>query len=214
MQTDLIVIFDWDNTLCNTKNAVHKGLDDTMKHFGFPPVNEDDIINVMTRHRGAFWQSKFPLEPQEGKVSLPEAIEFYVSSYRSYTSETTLFKEALPFILWLKEQKIPMVILSNKNHEALVQEVKDKNVFYYFDIVQGTKGPLGKPELEFAKPILDQLNPKKIIFIGDGQSDMLMAKNLNATSILVHHLDQEVPYDYYCKTLKEAHALVQNLLSK
>ena len=214
MQTDLIVIFDWDNTLCNTKNAVHKGLDDTMKHFGFPPVNEEDILNVMTRHRGACWQSKFPLEPQEGKVSLPEAIEFYVSAYRSYTSETTLFEEALPFILWLKEQKIPMVILSNKNHEALVQEVKDKNVFDYFDIVQGTKGPLGKPELEFAKPILNQLNPKKIIFIGDGQSDILMAKNLNATSILVHHLDQEVPYDYYCPTLKEAHALVQNLLLK
>lgn len=214
MQTDLIVIFDWDNTLCNTKSAVHKGLDDTMKHFGFPAVTEDDIINVMTRHRGAFWQSKFPLEPQEGKVSLPEAIEFYVSAYRSYTSETTLFPEALPFILWLKEQKIPMVILSNKNHEALVQEVKDKNVFDYFNIVQGTKGPLGKPELEFAKPILDQLNPKKIIFIGDGQSDMLMAKNLNATSILVHHLDQEVPFDYYCETLKEAHILVQNLLLK
>ncbi|MBO7244704.1 MAG: HAD family hydrolase [Alphaproteobacteria bacterium] len=212
MQTDLIVIFDWDNTLCNTRNAVHKGLDDTMKHFGFPPVTNEDIINVMTRHRGAFWQSKFPLEEQEGKTSLPQAIEFYVSAYRLYTKETALFPEALPFILWLKEKNIPMVILSNKNHEALIEEVKDKQVFDYFEIVQGTKGPLGKPEKEFAEPILNKLNPKKIIFIGDGQSDMLMAKNLGALSILVHHKDEEVPFDYYCDTLKEAQTLVQNLL--
>lgn len=214
MTTNLIVIFDWDNTLCNTKQAVHKGLDDTMKHFGFPAVTEEDIINVMTRHRGAFWQSKFPLEKQEGKTSLPEAIEFYVSAYRAYTKETELFKEALPFILWLKEHKIPMVILSNKNHEALVEEVKDKGVFSYFEMVQGTKGPLGKPEKEFADPILKKLNPQKIIFIGDGQSDMLMAQNLGATSILVHHFDNEVPFDYYCETLKEAQTLVQKLLSK
>ena len=93
MTTNLIVIFDWDNTLCNTKQAVHKGLDDTMKHFGFPAVTEEDIINVMTRHRGAFWQSKFPLEKQEGKTSMPEAIDFYVSAYRSYTKETKLFKD-------------------------------------------------------------------------------------------------------------------------
>ena len=107
-----------------------------------------------------------------------------------------------------------MVILSNKNHEALVQEVKDKGVFSYFEMVQGTKGPLGKPEKEFADPILTKLNPQKIIFIGDGQSDMLMAQNLGATSILVHHFDNEVPFDYYCETLKEAQTLVQKLLSK
>lgn len=214
MQTDLIVIFDWDNTLCNTKNAVHKGLDDTMKHFGFPPVTENDIINVMTRHRGAFWQSKFPLQSTKGQPDLPTAIDFYVSAYRAYSSETSLFEDALPFLLFLKEKNIPLVLLSNKNHEALVQEVKDKNVFDLFEIVQGTTGPLGKPELEFAQPILSKLKPNKIIFIGDGQSDMLMAKNLNATSILVHHKDEEVPYDAYCDTLKQAQTLVQNLLSK
>lgn len=213
MQTDLIVIFDWDNTLCNTKNAVHKGLDDTMKHFGFPPVTDEDIINVMTRHRGAFWQSKFSLQKTDDTPSLPEAIDFYVSAYRAYSKETALFEDALPFLLFLKEKNIQMVLLSNKNHEALVEEVKDKQVFDLFNIVQGTKGPLGKPDFEFAQPILNKLNPQKIIFIGDGQSDMLMAQTLKATSILVHHKDEEVPYDFYCDTLQQAQTLVQNLLS-
>lgn len=214
MQTDLIVIFDWDNTLCNTRNAVTQGLNETMHHYGFPSVTDDDVLNVMTRHRGAFWQSKFPLEKEGKIITLPDAIEYYVEKYRSFSSDTALFEDALPFILFLKEKNIPQVILSNKNHEALVQEVKDKQVYDYFDMVQGTKGPLGKPELEFAEPIIEKLNPKKIIFIGDGQSDMLMAQNLKATSILVHHLDNEVPYDYYCASLKEAQEIVQQLTSK
>lgn len=208
-----LVIWDWDNTLCNTKNAVLKGLNDTVQHFNSTPVKEEEVINVMTRHRGAFWTSRFPLEKIDERPSLPEAIEYYVSCYQKYSNETALFDDALAVISFLKQCQSPQVILSNKNHEALVKEVKDKGVFDYFDIVKGTKGPLGKPEKEFALDIIEAIKPDKIIFIGDGHSDMMMAKNIGAIPILVHHLDSELPYDYFCSTLFET-GIVLSLLLK
>ncbi|MBQ8250642.1 MAG: HAD family hydrolase [Alphaproteobacteria bacterium] len=207
-----LVIWDWDNTLCNTKNAVLKGLKDTVQHFNSAPVKEEEVINVMTRHRGAFWTSRFPLEKIDERPSLPEAIEYYVSCYQKYSNETALFDDALAVISFLKQCQIPQVILSNKNHEALVKEVKDKGVFDYFDIVKGTKGPLGKPEKEFALDIIEAIKPDKIIFIGDGHSDMMMAKNIGAIPILVHHLDSELPYDYFCSTLFETGIVLTWLL--
>jgi len=207
-----LVIWDWDNTLCNTKNAVLKGLKDTIQHFNSTPVKEEEVINVMTRHRGAFWTSRFPLEKIDERPSLPEAIEYYVSCYQKYSNETALFDDALAVISFLKQCQIPQVILSNKNHEALVKEVKDKGVFDYFDIVKGTKGPLGKPEKEFALDIIEAIKPDKIIFIGDGHSDMMMAKNIGAIPILVHHLDSELPYDYFCSTLFETGIVLTWLL--
>ena len=105
-----------------------------------------------------------------------------------------------------------IVVLSNKNHEALVKEVSDKGVFDMFKVIQGTKGPLGKPEKEFAQPILDLLKPEKIIFIGDGQSDMLMAQNLGALSILVHNKEDDLPFDHYFDTLKEAKDFLATIL--
>ena len=211
MQVETLIIWDWDNTLNNTKNSVHKGLNDTMQHFGLPLVSEEDVINVMTNHRGAFWQSRFSLDGDETQVSLPQAIEYYVDCYQKYSNETSLFYDCLDALQFVKNKNIPQVVLSNKNHESLVKEVTDKGVFDYFEIVKGTTGPIGKPDLEFIEPVLQQIKPKKVIFVGDGVSDMLMAQKINATAILVHHKD-EVPHDYYCHTLSEVKDLLSQLI--
>lgn len=211
MLSETLVIWDWDNTLNNTKNSVHKGLNDTMRHFGFPPVTEEDVINVMTNHRGAFWQARFKLEADENGVSLPTAIEYYVNCYQKYSDETALFDDALEALDFVRQMGANQVVLSNKNHQSLVEEVKDKGVFDYFKIVKGTTGPVGKPDMEFIEPILETLKPKKIIFVGDGVSDMLMAQKINATAILVHHKD-DVPHDYYCNTLAEVKNLISQLM--
>ena len=208
-----LVIWDWDNTLCNTKEAVLKGLNEMVQHFNAPSVHENEVINVMTKHRGEFWQKRFPLEKIDARPSIPEAVEYYVSCYQKYSGETALFDDALGVLRFLKENNIPQVVLSNKNHDTLVKEVKDKGVYDYFQQVQGTSGPLGKPDKEFADDIIDAIKPDRIIFIGDGHSDMLMAQNIGAIPILVHHLDIELPYDYFCSTLFEAGIVLTWLLN-
>ena len=55
----LLIIWDWDNTLMNTKPAVTAGLQDVVAYFGQAPVTEKEVVNVMTHHRGAFWQNRF-----------------------------------------------------------------------------------------------------------------------------------------------------------
>ncbi len=207
MNNKWLIIWDWDNTLANTRPAVKAGLEDVVRHYGLPALTDADILNVMTSHRGAFWQNNFG-------ENVPHAIDYYVASYMTHTDLVKPFENTIEVLEYVKNLNIPQVILSNKNEVALAEEVQLQGLSDYFSIIQGTNSPLGKPSPEFVAPILKKFNPKKIILIGDGISDMLMAQNINAISIMVHQPDKSLPYVYDCETLSEVKKQLAVLLSE
>ena len=196
MQNDYLIIWDWDNTLANTRPAVRAGLEDVAQFYGLPAITDSDVLNVMTSHRGVFWQRYFG-------ANVPEAIAYYVKCYRKHTDLVKLFPETVNILTYVKELKQPQIVLSNKYEEALIEEVAHQGVISYFNAIRGTIGPLGKPDKSFVSDLLERFEPRNIILIGDGISDMLMAQNIGATSILVHQPDKTLPHNYDCETLSD-----------
>lgn len=205
MDKKRLIIWDWDNTLANTKPAVTLALQDLAHHYQLPEITQADIANVMGSHRGDFWQKHF-------SQNIPEAVDYYVSCYRKHSPAVQLFDDTVQTLTYVKEKGIPQIILSNKYYEALQEEVKAKGVADYFDVIQGTNSPLGKPEKAFVSPLLERYQPEQVILIGDGVSDMLMAKNMGAIGILVRQLDTQLPYQFYCDTLSEVQLCLEGLL--
>lgn len=201
-----LVLWDWDNTLADTAGAVRKGIDDTADFYNVPRLTDAELKSLMTTHRGEVWHKYF-------KGSVLDAIEYYVSRYVLYSHETVLFPQAHEVLDFVQSRGAVQSILSNKNHDALVEEVRAKGVDGYFNEILGTNSDLGKPEVAFAKPVLDKVKPEKIIFIGDGVSDILMGKNIGATTILVHRQKSEdLPYDFHAETLGDVLKILQKLL--
>ncbi len=196
MEKNTLIIWDWDNTLANTRPAVKAGLQDVVRHYNLPPLTDADILNVMTSHRGAFWQNHFG-------EKVPEAIDYYVSAYRTHTDLVCPFEQTIDILNFVKNLDIPQVILSNKHERALIEEVHAQGLSDYFAVIQGTNSSLGKPEPAFVAPILTKFNPERVILIGDGISDMLMAQNINAIAIMVHQPDKSLPFTYDCANLFE-----------
>ncbi len=205
MKNKYLVIWDWDNTLADTKQAVTNGLQDMLAHYGFPPVCAADVANVMGSHRGAFWQSRFG-------DKVPEAVAYYVERYRCYSDDVRLFEDALPVLNFVQECGIPQIVLSNKEEKALQDEVRAKGVAGCFGLIKGTTGPLGKPDVAFVAPVLEQFQPEQVILIGDGPSDMFMAQNMGATGVLVHQSNLELPHQHYCETLSDVGVCLKGLL--
>lgn len=200
----MLIIWDWDNTLMNTKPAVEAGLRDVIALYGQAPLTPEEVVNVMTEHRGAFWQKRF-------KDHVPEAIEHYVRFYLQHLDLPQVFEKTVAVLEAVKAHHIPQVVLSNKNHDALIEEVEKQGLSAYFDAICGTVGPLGKPDLLFVEPLLKRFNPQKVILIGDGLSDCLMAQNMGATFILVHRADSDMPCDYACPTLNDVLPLLEKI---
>ena len=185
-----VIIWDWDNTLADTKKAVLEGIKDVARHFNLPDITEADLKNVMTAHRGEFWQRSFGDDLMRG-------INYYIAAYPKYSHLVALFDSTLQTLGYIKERQIPQIILSNKAHQNLIKEVEESGVASYFVRIVGSdeiRG--GKPALKFARYALNGIDYDEIILIGDGLSDMLMAEALGAISICI---GDNVPSDIVCR---------------
>ncbi len=205
MKNDYLIIWDWDNTLADTRMAVRAGLEDVAQFYRLPRITDEDVLNVMTSHRGLFWQKNFG-------ERVPEAVDYYVKCYRTHGNLVRLFPDTIETLEFVKKTGVPQIVLSNKYEEALIEEVERQNIGFYFSRIQGTVGPLGKPEKAFILPLLKEFEPRKIILIGDGISDMMMAQNISATAILVHQLNKTLPHHYDCETLTDVRKRLEKLL--
>ncbi len=193
--TKYIAIWDWDYTLADTKAVVKAGAQDVMTHYGFPPVTDADVDNIMGSHRGAFWQDRF------GAPDSPEmtaAIDLYLQKYRIHGDKVHLFPGAAETIRLLNDCGVKQILLSNKGESLLIEEVTAQGLFSEFAFIKGTRDALGKPDINFVLPILNQLNYEEILYIGDGKSDSDMAHNLGAPFILMHHNQDVLPHEYFC----------------
>lgn len=202
-----VVIWDWDNTLADTKKAVWAGLQDLAEHFSLPPVTLDDLENVMGVHRGDFWQRNFGADLMVG-------INYYINHYPKYTHLVELCEGVTSVLDFVLQKQIPQIILSNKAQQNLIKEVSATNLEEYFVNVTGSDEEHGgKPEKRFADYALSGLEYDRLILIGDGISDMQMAQILGAVSIYLGPEElSDYPIDYRCQTLKEVQDILSRLL--
>lgn len=194
-----LVIWDWDNTLADTHDAVKAGIEEVATHFNLPPVTEEDIRNVMSAHRGDFWRRNF------GDDIMP-AVTYYMAHYPKHNGVVKLFPLAKDILKYVYETGVPQIILSNKKHDTLVDECTRLGVMPYLTRVVGSDEINGaKPTVQFATYALNGLEYDKIILIGDGQSDMLMAQNLGAEAVWLKHADvaEKLPHTVLAHNLTQ-----------
>lgn len=203
-----LIIWDWDNTLADTHDAVNAGLQQVALHFNLPPVTEDEVRNVMSQHRGTFWHHHF------GDDIMP-AVTYYMAHYPEHNDVVKLFSGATDILAYVQERGAQQIILSNKKHNTLVDECTRLGVMPYFARVIGSDEINGaKPSLEFSTYALQGLSYDKIIVIGDGESDMKMAENLGATAVWVKHetITEELPHTVLTHSLDEVFEYLKKVL--
>lgn len=202
-----VVIWDWDNTLIDTKEAVSKALNDVTIQFGVSPLTPVQIQEIIGTALSSFWR-------QFGS-HMPEVLTYYRERYMFYAQQIRPFSQAEKILAFLKKQGIPQVVVSNKNQRILWAECKKLNWRHYFKHILGTDAAMGlaKPDKAFAAKALHGIVYDKIIVIGDGLSDMALAHALKAVSILVHPVPSlSVCSDYVCHDLTAVHTVLSQIL--
>jgi phosphoglycolate phosphatase len=184
-----LVIFDWDNTLVDTKAHLSDARLLTLNTFKAANYIQNTLESSASS-KDFFLQ--FKEDDQQA------AKEFFYNAYHNSTKDgITTISGSLKIIELLYELKISLVILSNKTEEILLDEINNLKWQHYFNIIIGSNGVHpDKPSIEVINLALENylhIDRKDIWLIGDANVDIECANNYGCIPILYGDLSEFDP---------------------
>ncbi len=190
------VLFDWDNTLAESRSSLVAAIDRVLAGRGLPPWK----ISKEKRDRNLSFKDNFP---RIFGADADTAYEEYRQIYKSIVpKKLTAFPGAKDVLEFFARRGIKMMIVTNKERCLLEYELPllyDRNRFC--NIVCGHEAPADKPSgQQIVYTLKDYLSPEEISpqntwMIGDSPQDSTAALDAGALPVRVHRSiwDDEAP---------------------
>ena len=182
------VIFDWDNTLAESRSSLVAALNQALAEYNLP----DWEISKEKRDCNLSFKDNFVnvFGPQNAASAYAKYREIYKKIVPDKISSFPKAREVLNFFA---KHHIKMIIVTNKERCLLEYELPllyDKDLFC--NIVCGHEAEADKPHKEQALYALkdflpaSQITPQNVWVIGDSPQDSLMAEAINALPIRIN----------------------------
>lgn len=181
------VIFDWDNTLAESRSTLVLVVNQILKEYGLPDWEQVKCL----RDPNLSFRDNFPRIFGEEKAR--EAYERYAEIYpQVVSSHIKTFPYVQEVLNYFKEKEIPILIMSNKDRRLLELELPmlfDKTLFSR--IVCGHEAPRDKPAPDQIYYTLqgllskEEITPESVWVIGDSPMDSTAATRANAQAIRI-----------------------------
>lgn len=212
------VLFDWDNTLAETRTALVTVINEVLEEYQMPGWDEVK----KRRDEDLSFRDNFPnIFGDKAEAAYHRYRELYKSQIESLISTFSCVQKTLDFF---SRQHIPMIIMTNKDRLLLDLELPFLfNPSIFAKIVAGHEAPKDKPSPEHAyyslqgylKP--EEITPQNVWIIGDSSQDSDCAIAANAQAIRIgkpiwnddHKIDERILYfDSFCKLLESLQATI------
>lgn len=178
------VFFDLDGTLLDTLPDIRFVLNETLKKFGYPEITVEQTRAYIGEGARRLVERAMP----EGAENIEEFFECFKIVYAACNNEHTRpFEGIMELLARLKAQGVKLALITNKPQAATEECVKQ---FFagIFDFVGGDGGlfPV-KPDPALAQyaALTLRVSPAECAFVGDGETDVLTAKNAQMKGISV-----------------------------
>lgn len=181
------VIFDWDNTLAESRTTLVLAVNQVLREYNLP--DWEQVKN--RRDPNLSFRDNFPriFGSEQGAAAYERYVEIYEKEVRHHISTFPGVYEILDYF-YLRQ--IPMMIMSNKDRRLMDIELPllfDPGLF--FRVVCGHEAPRDKPYPDqifyTLKGLLtpEEITPNKVWMIGDSPMDSDSAEAANAMPIRV-----------------------------
>ncbi len=169
------VIFDFDGTLMDTKRLVSQSFIHVFqKYYPELTLGDDELDSFF----GPSLHESFSKYTKDEKQ-----IERMIKDYREF-NETMHDQMVRPFpgvtdtLKYLKKHGYKLAVFSAKKNDILIHGLEFGHIYEYFDLVVGgddiTKQ---KPDPEGLNIIIEKLDAKNALYVGDSVNDIICGKN-------------------------------------
>ena len=185
-----LIIWDWNGTLLNDVKACVDSMNCMLDKRSVNKITIDYYKSIFTFPVKKYYQElgfDFDKEPFE-ELSIE-----YIDLYKRNSMNSPLQEGVMELLNLFKSKKYKQVILSASEQIALENQVKQRNIFNYFDSLIGLNNIHAKGKVDNAKNfIVNSPGYDQIILIGDTMHDLEVAQEINAKCILVSNGHQVI----------------------
>lgn len=184
------VLFDWDNTLADNWYCVLNSINHVLTFFGQTPWSAEEGHARIRKSSSDLFTELF------GENNLKTALhEFYTHFQTNHLEALLPMENAENLLKTLKEQNIPLGIVSNKRGEYLRREVHHLGWGDYFDVIIGAgDAAKDKPNPEpillaiekLSQQAMEPVLPSDVLYVGDTDTDMEAAQLSGCIPVFIH----------------------------
>ncbi len=180
------IIFDLDGTLLDTSPDICKTVNEALAHFGCPPITLEQTIKFIGNGAKKLIERAVP---PEFSRHTQEIYLLYLKLFAACDNNlTSLYDGEKQFLERLSSGDIKTAIVTNKPDDATKNVCKKYLGDFRFDYIIGQKvgAPL-KPDPSATLALMDSwgVMPSECVFVGDGETDVMTAKNAGTDCISV-----------------------------
>lgn len=180
------VIFDLDGTLLNTSEEIHGLINRVLNKFSLPTITYEQTVNYIGNGAKKLVERAVP---SDNSQLIDDVYRYFTRIYAECTNDhTSLYEGEEEFLNKIKEKGLKTAILTNKPQAAADNVYKKFLQPFRFDLVLGQSERFPtKPSPDAVLYITDQLKVHldECLFVGDGETDVLTAKNAGMASVAV-----------------------------
>jgi len=203
-----LMVFDFDGTLVCSGDDLVASVNHTLEQLGRASLQKNKIIGyigdgvrkLIERSLGDAFPEKFD-----------EALQVFMAYYGKHLLDSTdLYPGVIDVLDHFQNKK--KIIVTNKMQSFTVRITEGLGIAHHFnDIIGVDSTSYKKPDSRLIAPVFEKYGIKKrrSVVIGDGDNDILLAKNIGALSCaLLNGLGARdkllsLKPDYFCESIEE-----------
>lgn len=178
------IFFDLDGTLLDTLPDIHENLNGALSAYGYPCVDIDDTRAYIGQGAEQLVARALPKGAQDIAHCVAHFRKHYAACANAHTRP---YAGAREFLIKAKAMGFKLAVVTNKSEDATQRAIAQ---FFpdIFDFAEGSSGAFPcKPDPALARYAALSLRvaPADCVFVGDGETDVLTAKNAGMRSVAV-----------------------------
>lgn len=176
----MLIIFDWDGTLCDSTGRIVAAMREAAGQLGAPIPEVNAVREVIGLGLPEAMEELFPMLDLPARDAMRAQ---YSASYVEIDREpAALFPGAMEVMHELRERGHQLAVATGKGRRGLDRVLDGHGLLDYFDATRCADETSSKPDPHMLLELLEELTTpaEESLMIGDSEFDLLMA---NAAAI-------------------------------
>ncbi|MFM7331313.1 MAG: HAD family hydrolase [Brachymonas sp.] len=180
------ITFDWDGTLFDSTAIIVRCIQGAVREVGGTEPSDKDAAYVIGL---GLMQALAHAAPDVPKEKYPALGEAYRQQWAQHVDDISFFPGTMDMLRALKEQGYKLAVATGKSRrgldDVLQRELEGIKLVNVFDASRTADQTAGKPDPLMLHELMQELDvqPERMLMIGDTTHDLLLARNAGVASV-------------------------------